>query len=185
MSLRKESGFQKWDDIRSSHKLVMKKKISHKKSLSIFFWNNPLIINKYLSMKEKVVCLFCFVLYLWDPPKPGCFRSCSWSLWKALDDEGCMGLVPWRLDLRCKVLEYWMISSLKINLNCSWKFRRNWTVPLVLLERSWWAEFNGIYLVRFGFRIWEILIFKWFLPLKIQINSKKLGFGRKNQLRTW
>jgi hypothetical protein len=43
----------------------------------------------------------------------------------------------------------------------------------MLLERSWWAGFNGIYLVRFGFRMWEILIFKWFLPLKIQINSQK------------
>jgi len=28
-------------------------------------------------------------------------------------------------------------------------------VPLVFLERSWWAGFNGIYLVRFGgFRMW-------------------------------
>jgi hypothetical protein len=75
----------------------------------------------------------------------------------------------------------------KIKLNCSWKFQRScWNVPLVLLERPWWAGFNGIYLVRFGFRLWEILIlFKWFLPLKTQINSKKPGFGRKNQLRTW
>jgi len=47
-------------------------------------------------------------------------------------------------------------------------------------------DFNGIYLVRFGFRMWEIiLIFKWFLLLKIHINSKKPGFGRKNQLKTW
>ncbi len=66
-----------------------------------------------------------------------------------------------------------------------WKFRRNWNVPLVLLEWSWWAGFNGIYLVRFGFRMWELLILKWFLLLKIQINSKKPGFGPKNQLRTW
>jgi hypothetical protein len=56
-------------------------------------------------------------------------------------------------------------------------------VPLVLLERSWWARFNGIYLVRFGFKMWQILIFKQIFPLKIQINSKKPGFGRKNQLR--
>jgi len=27
------------------------------------------------------------------------------------------------------------------------------------LERSWWAGFNGIYLVRFGFRMWEIIDF--------------------------
>jgi hypothetical protein len=45
---------------------------------------------------------------------------------------------------------------------------------LMLLERSWWAGFNGLYL--FGFRMWEILILKWFLPLKIQINSKKIRF---------
>jgi hypothetical protein len=45
--------------------------------------------------------------------------------------------------------------------------------------------FNGIYLVRFGFKMWEILDFKWFLPLEIQINSQKIGFGRKNQLRMW
>jgi hypothetical protein len=83
-----------------------------------------------------------------------------------------------------KVLEYWMIFSLKIKLNRSWKFQRNWNVHVVLLERSWWAGFNGIYLVRYGFRMWEMLIFKWFLPLKIQINSKEPGFGRNNQLRT-
>jgi hypothetical protein len=71
-----------------------------------------------------------------------------------------------------------MISSLHIKLNRSWKFWRNWNVRLVLLERSRWEGFNGIYLVRFGFRMCETLIFKWF-----QINSKKPGFGRKNQLR--
>jgi hypothetical protein len=50
-------------------------------------------------------------------------------------------------------------------------------VPLVLLKRYWWAGFNGIYLEIFGSRMWEILIFKWFLALKIQINSPK-----KNQV---
>jgi len=47
------------------------------------------------------------------------------------------------------------------------------------LERSWWPGFNEIYLVRFGFRMWEILILNWFLPLKIQINFKNPGFERK------
>jgi len=47
-------------------------------------------------------------------------------------------------------------------------------VPLVLLERSQWAGFYGIYLVRFGFQnVGEILILKWFLQLKIPINSQK------------
>jgi hypothetical protein len=117
--------------------------------------------------------------------KLGCFKSHSLSLWEALEEEGTWA---WFHDVwtwGAKVLEYWMISSLKITLNCSWKFRGNWNVPLVLLERFWWARFNGIYLVRFGFRMWDILICKRFLPMKIQINSKKPGFGRKNQLRTW
>ncbi len=132
---------------------------------------------------DTLLVLFCFVVMRFT--KLGCFRLCPWCLWKALNKEGCMGLVPWSSDLPCKSLEYWMTSSLKIKLNRSQKFMRNWNVPLVLLDRSWWAGFNGIYLVSFGFRMWEILIFKWFLPLKIQINSKKPGFGRKNQLRMW
>jgi hypothetical protein len=72
-----------------------------------------------------------------------------------------------------EVFEYWMTFSLKFQLNCSWNFRRNWNVALVLLERSWWAGFNVIYLVRFGLRMWDVLIFKWFLLLKFEINSKK------------
>jgi hypothetical protein len=130
-------------------------------------------------MKEG--CLIC--LYLWDP----------WN-WDASD---CVLGVFGKLSIRrgawawfndiwtcgAKVLEYWMISSLKIKLNRSWKFRRmNWNVPLVLLERSWWAGFNGIYLVRFGFRMWEILIQRWFLPLKIQINSKKTRLGKEKSV---
>ncbi len=125
-----------------------------------------------------------FVLYLWDPLYHasdcilGLFGKLSKSRGASVWFHGI-----WTCD--AKVLEYWMISSLKIKLNRSWKFRRNWNVPLVLLERCWWAGFNGIYLVRFGFKMWEILIFKWILSLKIQINSKNPGSGRKNQLRTW
>jgi hypothetical protein len=98
------------------------------------------------------------------------------------------GVLTWGV----KVLEYWMISSLKIELNPSWKFRRNWNVPLVvLLEISWWAEFNGIYyLVRFGLRmLGEILILKRFLLLKIQINSQKTKFWKEKSVEdvgnTW
>jgi len=43
--------------------------------------------------------------------KLGCFRSCSWCLWKALDEEGCMGL--WFHDVWIcgakSSWEYWMI----------------------------------------------------------------------------
>jgi hypothetical protein len=52
----------------------------------------------------------------------------------------------------------------------------------VLLERSWRARFNGIYLVRFGFGLWDLLIFKWLLPLKIQINSKKTKLWKEKSI---
>ncbi len=137
---------------------------------------------EHLSMKEG--SLFCFLVM--RSTEPGCFRSFSWCLWKALDEEGVHGLGSMTFGLAVqKFLNIEWFLHWKLNLNCSWKFWRNWNVPLVLLERSWWAGFTGIYLVSFGFRRWEILTFKRFLPLKIQINSKKPGFGRKNQLRTW
>ncbi len=132
---------------------------------------------------RKIVCLFC--LYLRDPLNRDA-SNCVLGLFGKLSTR--RGAWAWFHSVwtcSAKVLEYWMISSLKVKLNCSWNFWRNWNVPLVLLERSWWARFNGIYFVGVGFRICEILIFKWFLLLKIQINSKKPGFQLKeNQLKT-
>ncbi len=111
----------------------------------------------------------------------GCFRSCSWCLSKALDKDykdECMGLVPWCLNLQCK-------SSWILNDFLAENFGGIGMCLLVLLERSWWEGFNGIYLVRFGFRMWEILIFlKWFLSLKIQINSKKTRFWKEGRKKS-
>jgi len=105
-----------------------------------------------ISLWRKVVCLFCFV----------CTNEIHWTrmlqivFLVSLESSQRGGVHgAWFHDVwscGAKVLEYWMISSLKIKLNRSWKFRRNPNVPLVL-ERSWWAGFNGIYLVRFGFRM--------------------------------
>jgi len=52
-------------------------------------------------------------------------------------------------------------------------------VPLVLLERAWWAGLNGIYLVRFGFRMWEILILKWFSAAENSNKSQKARFWKE------
>jgi len=115
--------------------------------------------------------------------KLGCLRSWySWFSFESSQQGGVHGLVHgvWTCD--AKVLEYWMISSLKIKLNCSRKFWRNWNVPLVLLERPWRGRFYGIYLIRFGFRMWEVLIFKWFLLLKIQINSPKTRLWKQKSV---
>ncbi len=138
-----------------------------------------------LSMKEgSLFVLFC--LYQWDPLNRDASDCVLGLFWKLLKRRGASALFHgvWTCG-GVKVLEYWMISSLKIKLNRSLKFQRNWNVPLVLLERYWWAKINGIYLVRFGFRMWEILIFKWYLQLKVQVNSKKPDFWRKDQLKTW
>jgi hypothetical protein len=43
-------------------------------------------------MKEG--SLFCFVVMLvMRSTGPGCFRSYLWCHWKALDKDGCMGLL--------------------------------------------------------------------------------------------
>jgi hypothetical protein len=132
----------------------------------------------------KIVCLFGF-LYLWDPLNQDA-SDCVLGLFQKLSKRRVHGLWFHGIWTWCgaKVLECWIISSLKIKLNqivaenfggigmCLWWYWKDLDEP----------GFNGIYLVRFGFRMWEILILKWFLPLKIQINSKKSGFGRKNQL---
>jgi hypothetical protein len=130
----------------------------------------------------KVVCLFC--LYLWDPLNQDASDHILGLFGKLSRRRVALAWFHGIWTCGGKVLEYWMISSLRIKLNRSWNFRRNWNVLLVLLERSCWAGFNGIYLVRFGFRIWEILILKRFLSLKIQKKFKRPGFGRKNKLRT-
>jgi putative component of membrane protein insertase Oxa1/YidC/SpoIIIJ protein YidD len=44
-------------------------------------------LHPYLSMKQR--SFFCFVVI--RSTELGCFRSCSWYLWKALNKEGCMG----------------------------------------------------------------------------------------------
>jgi hypothetical protein len=59
----------------------------------------------HLSMKEG--SLFCFVVMRFT--KLGCFSLCCWCLWKALDEEGCMGLVPGCLNLQCR--SSWILNE--------------------------------------------------------------------------
>ncbi len=61
--------------------------------------------------------LFCLVLM--RSTKPGCFKSCSWSLWKALKKRGALAYFHGIWIYGIKVLKYGMISSLKIKLNLS------------------------------------------------------------------
>jgi hypothetical protein len=50
------------------------------------------------------------------------------------------------------------------------------------MERSWWAGFNGIYLVRFGFRMWEILILKVISAMENSNKFQKLRFWKEKSL---
>ncbi len=54
-------------------------------------------------------------------------------------------------------------------------------MPLVLLERSWWAGFNWIY---FGIQnVRKIFDFELISAIeKIQINSKKSGFAKEKSV---
>jgi hypothetical protein len=62
---------------------------------------------KHLWRKEV-----CFVVM--RSTKPGCFRLCSWCLWKLLMRRGALAWFHNVWTCSAKVLEYWMISSLKI-----------------------------------------------------------------------
>jgi hypothetical protein len=112
-------------------------------SLLKIFFHVTLILNIYFKITNiylwrKIFCLFCFVLFaLMKSTELGCFKLHSWFLLRRRDASAWFHGV-W--SCRVEVFEYWMISSLKIKLNYNWKFWRNWNVPLVLLERPWWAR---------------------------------------------
>jgi hypothetical protein len=73
----------------------------------IWFASSWTFLCIYISLSIKEGSLFCFVVM--RSTELRCFRSCSWCLWKALDEEGCMGLVPWPLDLWCK--SFWILND--------------------------------------------------------------------------
>ncbi len=142
------------------------------------------IIPWNIYLWRKVVCFVFFCSYEID--QTGMFHIVFLVSWESSRWGGVHGLGSMMFGLVMqKFLNIeWFLHKNK-NKNHSWKFWRNWNVPLVFLERSWWVRFNGIHLVKFGFSMLELLIFELFLSLKIQINSEKPSFGRKNQLRTW
>jgi hypothetical protein len=133
-------------------KMVLENEISLVMSLhlgqlhTIYLYFSAWALHYHPSMKEG--SLFCFVLLCFcfvvtRCTELVCFRSCSWCLWKALDDKGCMGLVPWRLDLQCK--SSWVLND---------------------------------FFTEFGFRMWEILILKWFVLLKNSYKFPKTRFWK-------
>jgi len=83
------------------------KRCEFKKFPKIFVMKYTKIVScKNIYLWRKVVC---FVFVVMRSTEPGCFRSCSWCLWKALYEDGCMGFVPWHLDLWCK--SSWILND--------------------------------------------------------------------------
>ncbi len=104
-----------------SHILKHSKKFSNE-----CLWKEPIIYYPSKSIYEArlFVCLFvlfCFVLYLWDPPNQdasdgvlGLFRK---LLRRRRRRRGALAWFHGVWTCSARVLEYWMISSLKIKLN--------------------------------------------------------------------
>jgi len=125
---------------------------------------NPWFSDSEIYLWRKVVCfvLFCFVCTYeihWTGTLQIAFLGLVGKLLRRTGASAAWFHGTWTCCTK-KFSSIEWFSSLKNKLNHSWNFRRNWNVPLVLLERSWWAGFNGIYLVRFGFRMWGRY---WFL----------------------
>ncbi len=81
----------------------------HLSTIASSRWTSYMNNNSFMlpNVCVKQGSLFCFVTMRFT--KPGCFRSCSWYLWKALEEEVCISLVSWHLDLHCK--SSWMLND--------------------------------------------------------------------------
>jgi hypothetical protein len=130
----------------------------------------------HLSIYEwrKVVC---FILKLWDPPNQDASYRVLGVFGKLLMRRGCVSLVPWCLNLRCK-------SSWILNDFCPWKFKINSKKPV------FWKEKSVEDVVTLGPTAQATLLnIEWFLPVKIQnkfqknqVLEGKISWGRGN---TW
>jgi hypothetical protein len=89
----------------------------------LWWYYYPIRNSLWIYLWSKVVCFVLFCSY--EVTGPGCFRSCSCVFGKLLTRRGAWAWFHDVWSCGAKVLEYWMIFSLKINLNHSWKFWRN------------------------------------------------------------
>ncbi len=122
----------------SFHIWLFKKSILHCKTMFICwvsllcngFTLGPTAQATLVYLWRKVVCLFCFVCTYEIHQTKMLQITFLVLLISSLGGGGVHGLgsmVFWTCS--AKVLEYWLIFSLKFKLNRSWKFWRNWNVP--------------------------------------------------------
>jgi len=82
-----------------------------------WLWSSIEKVGKGFYLWRNVVCLFC--LYWWDPPKWDALNHLLGFFGKLLRKRGASARFHGVWTCNAKVLEYWMIYSLKIKLNCS------------------------------------------------------------------
>jgi hypothetical protein len=85
----------------------------------------------YIGRASVLWHLVSFVLYWWDPSNYNASNHVLGLFGKLSRRRGALAWFHGVCTCSVKVLEYWMISSMKIKLSCSWKFWRNWNVPLL------------------------------------------------------
>ncbi len=146
-----------------------------------------LFIKPHIYLWRKVVCLFCSACTYEIHQTRMLEITFLVSSLESSRGGGVhqVGFMTFGLDLQ---------KFLKIEWNLHWKL--NWIIAenfkgIGMCLWCCWKdldeqEFNGIYVVRFGFRMWEILIL-YLISAAENSNKfqKKPGFGRKSRLRTW
>jgi len=90
--------------------------------------------NQLINLWSKVVYLF--VWYRWDPQNQDASDHVLDLFRKLSRRRGASAWFHGIWTSGVEVLEYWKNFSLKIKLNPSWNFGKNWNVALVLLGRS-------------------------------------------------
>ncbi len=93
--------------------------------------------------------------------EPGCLIQITFLVsLESSRGEGCIGMVPWCLDLRCK--SFWTLNNFFTENEIKIVAENFGGIGMLPLKCCWKsccrAWYNGIYLLRFGFRMWDIYI---------------------------
>jgi hypothetical protein len=100
---------------------------------------------------SKVVCFVLFVTL--RRPKPRCFLSQFWYLWKALMIRGALTLFAIVWSYIVEAIDYWTIFPMINFKNQCKKMYCNLGVFLVLLESPWQVRFNRFYFTIFTLKM--------------------------------
>jgi len=135
-----------------------------------------LICEKKIYLWSKVIFLFC--LYLWDAPNQDASDCVLDLFWKLSRRRGASAWFHGIWTCGVEVLDYWTIFHWQLNKIIAENFGGiGMGVCLWCCWKDRWSGFNGIYLVRFGFRMLETLISAAENSNKFQKNTEIFKLG--------